>query len=31
VWLLILGHAMAAQYHHFVKKARTLKKKTFDK
>ncbi|MFT5925056.1 MAG: cytochrome b561 [Paraglaciecola sp.] len=31
VWLLILGHAMAALYHHFVKQDRTLIKMTFDK
>ena len=28
VWILILGHAMAAIYHHFVKKDRTLIKMT---
>lgn len=28
VWLLIAGHAMAAMYHHFVKKDRTLIKMT---
>lgn len=28
VWILILGHAMAAMYHHFVAKDRTLKKMT---
>lgn len=28
VWLLILGHASAAMYHHFVKKDRTLKRMT---
>ena len=28
VWLLILGHFLAAMYHHFVKKDRTLKKMT---
>ena len=28
VWMLILGHAMAAMYHHFVKKDRTLIKMT---
>jgi len=28
VWILILGHAMAAMYHHFVKKDRTLIKMT---
>ena len=28
VWLLILGHAMAAMYHHFIKKDRTLLKMT---
>ncbi len=28
VWLLILGHASAAMYHHFVKNDRTLKRMT---
>jgi len=28
VWILILGHAMAAMYHHIVKKDRTLIKMT---
>ncbi len=28
VWLLILGHALAALYHHFVRGDRTLKKMT---
>lgn len=28
VWILILGHASAAMYHHFVKKDRTLAKMT---
>ena len=28
VWILILGHAFAAMYHHFVKKDRTLIKMT---
>lgn len=28
VWILIAGHAMAAMYHHFVKKDRTLVKMT---
>ena len=28
VWILILGHAAAAMYHHFVKKNRTLEKMT---
>ena len=28
VWLLIIGHAGAAMYHHFVKKDRTLEKMT---
>lgn len=28
VWLLILGHAAAAMYHHHVRKDRTLKKMT---
>jgi len=31
VWILILGHAAAAMYHHFVKRDRTLRKMTFDK
>lgn len=31
IWMLILGHVMAALYHHFVKKDRTLKKMTTDK
>lgn len=31
VWMLILGHASAAMYHHFVKKDRTLQKMTFEK
>ena len=31
VWLLILGHASAALYHHFLKKDRTLIKMTFKK
>jgi len=31
VWLLILGHACAALYHHFVKQDRTLLKMTVDK
>lgn len=31
VWLLILGHASAAMYHHFVKKDGTLKKMTVGK
>ena len=30
VWLLILGHVMAAMYHHFIKKDRTLSKMTFN-
>lgn len=29
VWLLIVGHAGAAMYHHYVKKDRTFKKMTF--
>ena len=29
VWLLILGHVLAALYHHFVKNDRTLQKMTF--
>lgn len=28
VWILILGHVIAALYHHFVKKDRTLRKMT---
>ena len=31
VWLLIVGHASAALYHHFVKKDRTLYKMTINK
>lgn len=31
VWLLILGHLLAALYHHFIKKDRTLYKMTFDR
>lgn len=31
VWLLILGHAVAALYHHFLKKDHTLHKMTFRK
>lgn len=31
VWLLILGHAAAALYHHFLKKDHTLHKMTFRK
>jgi cytochrome b561 len=31
VWLLILGHILAALYHHFVKKDRTLNKMTNSK
>jgi len=31
VWILILGHAMAALYHQFVKKDRTLAKMTTNK
>lgn len=31
VWLLILGHVMAALYHHFVKKDRTIYKMTVNK
>jgi cytochrome b561 len=30
VWMLITGHVMAALYHHFVRKDRTLKKMTND-
>ena len=30
VWMLIAGHIMAALYHHFVRKDRTLKKMTID-
>ena len=31
VWLLIAGHVMAALYHHFIKKDRTLYKMTVSK
>ncbi|WP_067861749.1 cytochrome b [Neptuniibacter marinus] len=31
VWILILGHVLAALYHHFVKHDRTLLKMTSDK
>lgn len=31
VWILILGHALAALYHHFVKRDRTLAKMTFNR
>ena len=31
LWLLILGHVLAALYHHFVKKDRTLLKMTVNK
>lgn len=31
VWILILGHASAAMYHHFFKRDRTLHKMTFDR
>jgi len=31
VWILILGHAAAALYHHFVKKDNTLRKMTTDR
>lgn len=30
VWILIVGHAMAALYHHIIKQDRTLKKMTRD-
>ena len=30
VWMLIAGHVVAALYHHFVRKDRTLKKMTTD-
>jgi cytochrome b561 len=30
VWLLILGHALAAMYHHFVTRDRTLRRMTID-
>ncbi|MFT7561503.1 MAG: cytochrome b561 [Flavobacteriales bacterium] len=30
VWMLITGHVLAALYHHFVRKDRTLKKMTVD-
>ena len=31
VWLLILGHVLAALHHHFVKKDKTLQKMTSEK
>jgi cytochrome b561 len=31
VWILILGHASAALYHHFIKNDNTLRKMTIDK
>lgn len=31
VWLLVLGHVLAALYHHFIKKDRTLYKMTTNK
>jgi cytochrome b561 len=31
VWILILGHVLAALYHHFVKHDRTVLKMTSDK
>lgn len=31
IWILILGHVLAALYHHFVKKDRTLRKMTSGK
>ena len=31
VWLLILGHVLAALYHHFIRKDRTLEKMTINK
>ncbi len=31
VWILILGHAVAALYHHFIKQDRTLAKMTIDR
>ncbi len=31
VWILILGHASAALYHHYIKKGRTLYKMTINK
>ncbi len=31
VWMLILGHVLAALYHHFVRKDRTLRKMGFDR
>jgi cytochrome b561 len=31
VWILILGHILAALYHHFIKKDRTLDKMTVNK
>jgi len=30
VWLLIVGHVMAALYHHFVKQDNTMRKMTFN-
>jgi len=30
VWLLILGHIMAALFHHFIKKDNTMRKMTFN-
>ncbi|SEL28566.1 cytochrome b561 [Colwellia chukchiensis] len=31
VWILILGHVLAALYHHFIKQDRTLRKMTTNK
>lgn len=31
IWILILGHVLAALYHHFVKKDKTLHKMTIEK
>ncbi len=31
VWILVSGHILAALYHHFVRKDRTLQKMTIDK
>jgi cytochrome b561 len=31
LWMLIVGHAAAVMYHHFIKKDRTFIKMTFDK
>lgn len=31
LWILIVGHMLAALYHHFIRRDRTLYKMTFDK